>query len=455
MAEAKKKFDPVRAAAVEVIGLVEAGKHTSEEAIAEIIKGRTFSPLDIRFLRQLINGGIKMKRRLDHDMRFFLSKPSEKLPRRMVDILRLGFYQLFFMERIPAAAAVSESVNLTRHFCDEPRAKVVNAVLRAAIRNPERVVFRDKKEEPARHLADFYSYPEWFVEYCLSEFKGDETEKLLKKMNEPPQITFRVNLLKAKPEEVAAYLQKSGIKYHTGKYLSEFFHIEDGSFPMDSELIKTGKIYIQDESAGMAVRMMNPKMGMSVLDMAAAPGGKATYAAVKMRNKGMVTAVDRSHARLEIMMENSRRMGIKIINPVAADILEFTAEPFDRVLLDAPCSGWGNAGKHSDLRWTKELKDVERLFKVQSMMIDKAAKLVKPGGILTYSTCTIIRHENDQVVEEFLARRKDFALESAGEYFERDIVSERGFLKTYPNKGDLSGAFAARLKKVLDTKKEK
>ncbi|SYZ74499.1 putative Ribosomal RNA small subunit methyltransferase B [Candidatus Zixiibacteriota bacterium] len=455
MAETRKKFDPVRAAAVEVLGLVEAGKHTSEEAVTQIIAGREFSPLDIRFLRQLVNGGIKLKRRLDHDMRFFLSKPSEKMPRRMVDILRLGFYQLFFMERIPHAAAVSESVNLTRYFCDEPRAKVVNAVLRAAIRNPERVAFRDKKEEPMRHLADFYSYPEWFVEYCLNEFKMEETEKLLKSMNEPPQITFRVNLLKAKPEEVATYLQKSGIKYHTGKYLSEFFHVEDGAFPMDNELIKTGKIYIQDESAGMAVRLMNPKMGMSVLDMAAAPGGKATYAAVKMRNKGMVTAVDRSHARLEIMMENSRRMGIKIINPVAADVLEFNAEPFDRVLLDAPCSGWGNAGKHSDLRWTKELKDVERLFKVQSMMIDKAAKLVKPGGILIYSTCTIIRHENDQVVEEFLARRKDFALESAEEYFDREIVSERGFLKTYPNKGDLSGAFAARLKKVLDTKKEK
>jgi 16S rRNA (cytosine967-C5)-methyltransferase len=453
MTTKEKKYDPVRAAAVEIIGLVETEKYTTEAAMAEVIKDRSFSPLDIRFLRQLVNGTIKLKRRLDHDIRFFLSKPSEKLPRRLTDILRLGFYQLFFTDRIPQAAAVSESVNLAHHFCDNPRARLVNAVMRSATRTPERMVFRKKDEEPVLYLADYYSYPEWFVAYCLEEFKMTETEKLLASMNRPPHITYRVNFLKTKPEEVAALLDKAGAKYRPGKYLPEFFHIEEGSFPLEEELVKSGHVYIQDESAGMSIRLMNPKMGMSVLDMAAAPGGKSTYAAMKMRNKGMITAVDRSRPRLEMMMNNCRRLDVKIINPVVADILEFKTEPFDRVILDAPCTGWGNAGKHSDLRWTKDAKDVERLFKVQSMMIDKAAKLVKPGGILIYSTCTITRKENDQVVEEFLVRRNDFVLESAGEYFDDEVVSERGYLKTYPNKTDLSGAFAARLKKVLDPKK--
>jgi 16S rRNA (cytosine967-C5)-methyltransferase len=453
MTTKEKKYDPVRAAAVEIIGLVETEKYTTEAAMAEVIKDRSFSPLDIRFLRQLVNGTIKLKRRLDHDIRFFLSKPSEKLPRRLTDILRLGFYQLFFTDRIPQAAAVSESVNLAHHFCDNPRARLVNAVMRAATRTPERMVFRKKDEEPVLYLADYYSYPEWFVAYCLEEFKMTETEKLLASMNRPPHITYRVNFLKTKPEEVAALLDKAGAKYRPGKYLPEFFHIEEGSFPLEEELVKSGHVYIQDESAGMSIRLMNPKMGMSVLDMAAAPGGKSTYAAMKMRNKGMITAVDRSRPRLEMMMDNCRRLDVKIINPVVADILEFKTEPFDRVILDAPCTGWGNAGKHSDLRWTKDAKDVEKLFKVQSMMIDKAAKLVKPGGILIYSTCTITRKENDQVVEEFLVRRNDFVLESAGEYFDDEVVSERGYLKTYPNKTDLSGAFAARLKKVLDPKR--
>lgn len=453
MTPRQEKFDPVRGAAVEIIGLVEGGKHLAEEAIQEVIREKEFRALDIRFLRLLVNGTVKMKRRLDHDIRFFLSRPAEKLPRRMTDILRLGFYQLFFTDRIPAAAAVSESVNLAKHFCDESRARVVNAVMRAALRSPQKIVFRNKSDDPINYLADFYSYPNWFVEYCLKEFRLEETEKFLDGMNRPPQITYRVNFIKAKPEEVAELLQEKGVRYQAGEYLPEFLHLEEGSFPLEEELVKSGKVYIQDESAGMAVRLMNPKMGMNVLDMAAAPGGKASYAAIKMRNKGMITAVDRSRPRLEVMVENCRRQGIKIVNPVAADILEFQAEPFDRVMLDAPCSGWGNAGKHSDLRWLKTPDDIERLFKVQSMMIDKAAKLVKPGGILIYSTCTVIRKENDDVVEEFLLRRKDFRLESAGEYFRDDVVSERGFLKTYPNKKNLSGAFAARLKKVINTEK--
>ena len=455
MADKEHKIDPVRALAVEAIGLVEAGKHTTEEAIAAVIPEKNLSPLDIRFLRQLVNGTVKLKRRLDHDMRFFLAKPSEKMPRKLIDILRLGFFQIFFTDKIPPAAAVSEAVNLAHYFCDSSRARVVNAVLRAAVRNPGKIFFRNKDEDPVNYLANYYSYPDWFVAYCLEEFKLEQTEKLLSGMNRPPQITYRVNLLKAKPEEVSRLLDKEDIKYHAGKYLPEFIHLDNGGFPLENELVKSGKVYIQDESAGMAVRLMNPKMGMHVLDMAAAPGGKTTYAAIKMRNKGMVTAVDRSRPRLEMMMQNCHRLGIKIVNPVVADILEFQTEPFDRVILDAPCTGWGNAGKHSDLRWTKEPGDVEKLFKVQSMMIDKAAKLVKPGGILIYSTCTIIRKENDQVVEEFLVRRRDFELESAGEYFDNEVVSERGFLKIYPNKPDLSGAFAARMKKVIAAKNDK
>jgi 16S rRNA (cytosine967-C5)-methyltransferase len=453
MVHPDKKYDLARAAAVEIIGMVEGGKYTTDDAANEVIQAGKFSQLDIRFIRQLANGVVKMKRRLDHDMRFFLARPSEKMPRSMGDILRLGFFQIFFMDRIPPAAAVNEAVNLARHYCDQSRSRVVNAVLRAALRNPEKIVFRDKNIDPINHLANYYSYPEWFVEYCLNEFKLEETEKLLAGMNHPPRLSYRINLLKAKPEEIEAKLKNSNVKFHAGKYLPEFLHIDEGSLPLEGELIETGKVYIQDESAGMAVRLMNPRMGTNVLDLAAAPGGKATYAAIKMRNKGMITAVDRSRPRLGMMIDNCRRMGIKIINPVAADMLEFKAEPFDRVMLDPPCTGWGNAGKHSDLRWSKEPADIEKLFKVQSMMIDSAAKLVKPGGILIYSTCTIIRQENDQVVEEFLARRKDFALESASAYFDGDVVSERGFLKTYPTKTDLSGAFAARLKKVIDPKK--
>jgi len=447
MPEKKKTFDPVRATAIEILGLVESGRFTAAESIQMATEKREFSDLDLRFIRQLVNGTIKMKRRLDHDIRFYLSRPSEKMPQRLTDILRMGFFQLFFTDRIPDAAAVSESVNLARHFCDGPRARLVNAVMRTALRDPDRIKFRDKEEDPAAYLGNYYSFPDWFVKYALSEFGFEKTEKLLAEMNKPPRISFRVNLFKAKVDDIKKELDRAGLKYTLGAYLPEFFHLDEGSFPLEEKLVKTGKVYIQDESAGMAVRLLNPRTGMDILDAAAAPGGKAAYAAVRMHNRGMITAVDKSRPRLELMIENCKRLGVKIINPVMGDNLDFKGGPFDRVLLDAPCTGWGNAGKHSDLRWTKTQENVDKLFRVQSAMIDRVARLVKPGGVMVYSTCTIIRKENDDVVEEFLVRNKEFTLESADQYFKGDVVSERGFIKTYPSVQNLSGSFAARLKR--------
>jgi len=443
----KMKYDPVRAVIVEILGLIEKGRFTAEEAIHKAIENGSYTPRDIRFIRQMVNGTTKMKRRLDHDLKFYLSKPSEKLPQRLTDILRLGLFQILFTERIPDAAVVSEAVNLARHFCDQPRARLVNAVLRTALRHPEKVAFRNKAEEPTRHLADYYSYPEWFVEYCLSEFKLERTEQLLAAMNRPPLLSFRVNTIKETPENIIRRLDESGAAYKRGRYLDDFFHLEESGFPLDDDLLDSGRIYIQDESAGMAVYLLNPRIGGNVLDLGAAPGGKSAYAAMLMNNRGMITAVDKSHPRLKLMLENCRRLGIEIVSPVLADILEFRGRPFERVILDAPCTGWGNAGKHSDLRWMKKPDDVTALARLQTRMIDKAASLVKPGGVLVYATCTIIRKENDDVIEEFLVRNGDFILETAGRYFDREVVSERGFVKTYPYKEGLSGAFSARLRR--------
>jgi 16S rRNA (cytosine967-C5)-methyltransferase len=218
---------------------------------------------------------------------------------------------------------------------------------------------------------------------------------------------------------------------------------------MEEELINTGRVIVQDESAGLPVRILNQRPGDNVIDLAAAPGGKATHLAIRMRNRGRVTAVDKSHQRLQLLVDNAKRLTIKIISPVASDMLDFTGGPFDRVLLDPPCSGWGTAGKHSDLRWAKSEDDIKNLAKIQRRMLRKAAELVKPGGVLVYSTCTIMREENDQVVEEFLVRNKDFEIDSAKEFFGDDLVTERGFVKTYPAMEKMDGAFCARLRKRL------
>ncbi len=444
-----QSYDPVRAAAVEAVILIEQGEQT-ENAVRSVCVQRNFRPLDKRFLLQLVNGTTKMRRRLDHTIKFYLARPSTELPIRLANILRIGFYQLLFTDRIPDAAAVSESVNLAHHMTDQTKARLVNAVMRSSLREPEKVKFADKTEDPIKYLGDYYSFPDYFVAYCLREFGFDSTEKLFEVCNRAPRVTYRVNFLKAKPDEVANILQDNDIEFSYGRFLPEFIHIEQGGLPLERELVESGKVLVQDESAGLAVRLLNPQPKNDVVDLTAAPGGKSTYAAIRMRNRGRVTAVDKSHARLQMLVENARRLGTKIISPVASDLFDFKGGPFDRVLLDPPCSGWGTAGKHSDLRWRKTKDDITNLIKIQTRMIDHAATLVKPGGVLVYSTCTIIRDENDQIVEEFLIRNKKFQIESASEYFGDELVSERGFIKTYPGHDNLDGAFCARLRRQLD-----
>ncbi|MEA3296286.1 MAG: 16S rRNA (cytosine(967)-C(5))-methyltransferase RsmB [candidate division Zixibacteria bacterium] len=441
-------YDPVRAAAIEALILIEQGQQV-DSAVFDVISGREFRPVDRRFLLQLVNGTTKMRRRLDHEIRFYLARPSTELPLKLSNILRLGLYQLRYTDRIPDAAAVSESVNLANFMTDRSRARLVNAVLRASLREPEKVKYISPKEDPVRYLGDYYSYPDYFVEYCLKEFGFDRTAKFLDAYNQSPQLTYRVNHLRSKPDDVARILKEGGVDFSFGKHLPEFIHIKGGGLPLEEKLIRTGKVYVQDESAGLAVRLLNPRPGSDVVDLTAAPGGKTTYMAVRMRNRGRVTAVDKSHVRLRILEKNVHRLGIKIISPVVSDMMDFNGGPYDRVLLDPPCSGWGTAGKNSDLRWVKTINDVRNLVRIQKRMIDAAAKLVKPGGVMVYSTCTIIRDENDQVVEEFLLRNRDFDVEPAGQYFDGDIVSERGFVKTYPYIDELDGAFCARLIRKL------
>ncbi len=445
--KSEQRFDPVRMAAVEALILIEQGEQT-DLAVQQVVSRRQFRPIDRRFLLQLVNGTTKMRRRLDHEIKFYLARPSRDLPLKLSNILRLGFYQLHFTDRIPAAAAVSESVNLAHHMTDRARANLVNAVLRAALREPEKIRFISKDDDPVKYLGDFYSFPDHFVSYCLTEFGYEPTEKLLKSFNNPPHVTYRVNFLKAKPDEVANILTTNGIEFSYGKYLPEFIHIEEGGLPLQSELIDTGKVFVQDESAGLCARLLNPKAKSDVVDLTAAPGGKATYLAIRMRNKGRVTAVDKSHSRLQVLVDNAMRLGIKIISPVACDMLDFTGGPFDRVLLDPPCSGWGTAGKNSDLRWQKSAEDITNLAKIQGKMLQKASQLVKPGGVLVYSTCTIIRTENDQIIEEFLVKHRDFQIDPADRFFPAELVTQRGFVKTYPDTGRLDGAFCARLRRA-------
>lgn len=442
------EYDPVRGAATLALTTFDGGRASLEDALLESRELVRFDDRDARFLKLLVSGVVKLKRRLDYQLKFYLARPSEKLAPKLQNILRLGLFQLQNVDRVPQAAAVDESVKLARYFFGDPKARMVNAILRTYLREPNRAIFPNPEQDSVRYLAEFYSYPDYFASYCLKEFGFERTEKLLDSMNGAPNLTVRVNLLKAKAPEIEGALGKAGVEFVAGSFLDEFYVLPDAPVSKISELLEKGKVYVQDQSAGMAVRLLNPRPGMTLCDLAAAPGGKTTYAASRMRGKGKITALDKSRRRLEILMDNCQRMGVKIVSPVVCDAINFESpERFDRVIVDPPCSGWGTAAKHPDLRWLKSENDIKQMTKIQRKMLEKGASLLKPGGIMVYSTCTIIRAENDQIVEEFLLKNKEFELESADTFFDSSVVSERGFVKTYPHIPYVDGGFVARIKR--------
>lgn len=451
----KRKYDPVRAACINAIGLALDKGWKADVAIDNVLVDTSLSELDRRFLLQLVHGVIKMKRRLDFVYSHYLQRPNVKLDRITRNILRLGLYQLIFTDRIPHGAAVSETVNLARGMVHQTRGSFINAILRNYLRQPEKVKFPDPEENPVEYLGTFYSYPDWFVKYCIDEFGREKAEKVLERGNEAPKLTFRLNRLKCTPEQLEEILGKHGVEFEKGKYLDDFYHIKKSGLPLQEKLIDPGRVYIQDESAGLPVRLMDPLPKQHIVDLAAAPGGKATYAASLMRNQGLVTAVDINNNRLEVLFSNAQRMGIKIIAPVLCDIMDFRGPDSNKVLIDVPCSGWGVVAKNSDLRWSKTREDSVKLAETQAKLIRHAANLVRPGGILVYSTCTIIRDENDQIIEEFLLDRRDFKVESPGKLYPRELVNERGFVKTYPDIPGLDGSFCVRLKKKVGSQRKK
>jgi 16S rRNA (cytosine967-C5)-methyltransferase len=283
------------------------------------------------------------------------------------------------------------------------------------------------------------------VKRYLNRFGQEGVEKLLSVNNEKPYLTLKINSLKVTPDEFGRLLTNVNLKYTQGKYIPEFFKLHNLTNITAWEYFTEGYFYIQDESAGIACRLLDPKPGMKVLDMCAAPGGKTMFIASLLNDEGELVAIDRYESRINIMNKNIARMNFKCIKPVVADALEFQDSGFDRVLADVPCSGSGTLSKKPDIKWKRALLDLHNVNRIQYQLLSKAAELVKPGGIVVYSTCSIEPEENYGIVSKFLDEHGDFILLNAGDVFPTSIVDEHGCTQTLPHIHLIDGAFAAKL----------
>ena len=382
----------------------------------------------------------------DYYIGVYCSRKIDSLQPKLLNILRLGAYQLLFLDKIPPSAAVNESVSLCRSTGFSRASGLVNAVLRRLAENRDHLPEIPGKGT-ATYLSTRYSHPEWLVNRLLEEQEYSFVEDFLAANNEPCGVCIHVNTLKITAAEFRHALVRTGVAFDDLPNLPDSFVIHGGSV---TELpgYAEGLFYVQDAAAHIAVLAAAPERGMRVLDACAAPGGKTLAAAISMGDQGSIRSCDIHAKKLSLVQDNAKRMGISCVETEARDAREDRAEyrqAYDLVIADVPCSGLGVIRKRPEIRYKSE-KEIAGLPEIQLAILNNLTGFVKPGGVLLYSTCTILHAENYLLIERFLADHMDFVPED----FEVGALhSTKGTYAFWPQIDGTDGFFAAKLRKKL------
>lgn len=446
-----KNIDTARDAAVRIVYRVLREGAYSNIAIKQELDEGGLGRLDKALVTEIVNGTLRNLTRIDWIKSQFIKK--NKIEPWIEDIIRCGIYQLLFLDRVPDSAVCNESAELARKHSHEGSVKFVNGVLRNISRNKDKLDYPDKDKEPVKYLSVYYSHPEWMVKKWVKDYGREFTEELLKANNETPQFTIRCNRLKIDKQELMNILSEENIECSDGRYNSEAVYIRGTSAIDDKASFKKGYYQVQDESSMLVAHIVDPKAGERILDMCSAPGGKTTHIGELMGNQGEIVARDIHSHKLKLVEENCGRLGVSIVRAElynATLLDEGSINKFDKVLLDAPCSGLGVMRRKPDLRWKKEPDNFKELSKLQKEMLQVASQYVKPGGALIYSTCTINKTENIEVVKDFLSNNQKFQLESIKGEIPESLVCDsahKGYLELFPNTNGTDGFFIAKMKR--------
>ena len=455
-------YDPVRLLAWKV--LQEMDRSSS---FADLALDRAFSespglrPLDRAMISEMVLGILRWQGMLDTHLQNALKARGKKIEPRLLHLLRLGAYQILFMDRVPESAAVNESVSLAKVlFKSEKITGFVNALLRSVIRNKDRDLFPPFAEQPVEHISQAFSHPSWLAERWVREFGPETARNLCAANNRKPPFTVRTNTLKITREELHRRLGEAHLSSQPTSFSPEGLFLKKSPVLTEERLFQEGLYFVQDESSQVVSRLLSPQPGERILDACAAPGGKTTHLAQLMEDRGEIIALELHGAKIKLLEENCRRLGITMVRAVEADVsqslLFSPEEAFDRILLDAPCTGLGILHRNPEAKWRRKPEDIARLSQVQKSLLDSVSSWLKPGGILVYSTCTMTPEENDRVVHSFLERHPGFRPEDLREVLPaglRPLVDAQGFYRTYPEgvirePNRMDGFFAARLKKT-------
>lgn len=399
---------------------------------------------DVGLISEIVYGVITWKLTLDEIIKKHSKIRLKKLSTWILNILRMGVYQIIFLDKIPKSAAVNESVNLAKRYGHTASSNFVNAILRKIEKKDYEEFF--EIEDYIEKISKTTSMPQWIIEELLKNNKKEKVEEICKNSNLKPEITIRINTLKINKENFIKELQKRNIEYleinqsKIKKFTldnskSDNYEIEKNDIKNlkiqnkikeneenflilkkyknieNLDLFKQGYFTIQDISAGLTAKILDPKPGQKILDACSAPGGKTTYIAELMNNQGKIEAWDVHEHRTKLVKENSERLGINIINTKIKDATiydEKLNEKFDKILLDVPCLGLGVIKRKPDIKWQRQKEDIEKISQIQNKILENCSKYLKPNGELVYSTCSILKQENDDVIKMFLLKNPQF-----------------------------------------------
>ena len=419
-------------------------------ALKENLRGEFFSERDVAFLTQLVYGTLERQITIDIFLKRFAS--FKRVNPWIMNILRLGAYQILYLDRVPDSAACNEAVNQCGMHGLFALKGFVNGILRNVSRNKDKLLLPDKNLPLSANLSLQYSYPKWLIEKWIGDYGTEMTETILKPSDRGDALVIRVNTMKILPAALKEEFIRSGLEVLDGYHLKEALRIAGAGDIQANPFYREGYFTVQGESSMLDAYIMDPQPGETILDACSSPGNKAIHMAERMGEKGQVIAWDIHEHRVALTERNRKRMDARIVLPSVRDASnpypEFY-EKFDRVLVDAPCSGLGVLHKKPDIKQKVRPEGLSELSKLQEGILDACSRYVKPDGILVYSTCTINPQENENMIQKLLAKRWDFVLDDPSPYLPdtlKSAVRDR-MIQLIPSRDHMDGFFIARLRR--------
>jgi len=447
----KKQITSVREAALNILIRVEQDKSYSNLLLNQMLANQSFHRADAALLTEIVYGTIQRLNTLDYFLARFMSPKITKLEHWVRNLLRLSLYQMLYLQRIPAHAIVNEAVNLAKKRGHQGISSLVNAVLRNALRNLAEMQIPSELPLVER-LSLQYSHPVWLVARWLDQFGEQTTIQICTANNTPPKKSARVNLLKQTKAELINAMHQTGMEAIPSSLSSAGLVVENNGNLALTSWYKNGLLTVQDESSMLVAEILSPSPGSNVLDCCAAPGGKTTHLAEWMEDKGTIIACDIHPHKIKLIDEQIKRLDLHCIRTIVCNALSLSSRydegSFDFILLDAPCSGFGVIRRKPDLKWTKQEVEIADITELQSNLLDCVQLLLKPGGILVYSTCTLEYAENKGQIVQFLQRHPYFSLEPFPGNILSHMILDEGMLQILPHHFNSDGFFYARLRKM-------